>query len=132
MFSSVNSGAYLGSQFFATPSSERPQQRANPSLYQSPDHENVTPSSGSISLHQKLDMLLSGSTQQQSAIEQLRKENLELREDLETMAKEIQVLKEAKTSGTASSGSKIRLPSSISVSSATHASTTFILCSVLL
>ena len=76
-------------------------------------------------------MLLSSSTEQQSAIDQLRKENHDLKEHFQNITKEMQLLKETRTSVTVSS-SKIRLPSRISVSAVTCASTTMLCCKILL
>ena len=75
----------------------------------------LTPPSSLVSIHQKLDMVLATSAEQMTAMEEIRAENSELKDQLTEVNKELRVLKEANRVGTVNKA-RTKLPTTVSVS----------------
>ena len=75
----------------------------------------LTPPSSLVGIHQKLDMVLATSADQMTAIEEIKHENSDLKEQLAIVNNELRVLKEVNRAGTVSK-TRTKLPTTVSVS----------------
>ena len=114
----MDSGAFFGSRFYTSANSTPSNRQANIiAPIAAIDHGDTTPTSSTIGLHQKLDLLISGSSEQKLAIENLKAENIALKEKLLSVHDEMKALREIQASTAVVSQNKIKLPLIVSVSS---------------
>ena len=111
-----NLGAFTGSRFFSSPSSSS--SSSSPSVM-SPFEPATTPPSTSATAaaagyHQKLDLLIATTRDQQTSIHTLRDENLQLKQQLRAMQEDLKSIKESESNR--SKGRTIKLPTNICVS----------------
>ena len=69
-----------------------------------------------ITLHQKLDMLLSSNGEQKMSIEELKKENATLKQQLTSVSEDMKKLKETSASTRCAPRTNVKLPPAVSVS----------------
>ena len=116
-------GAFYGSHFVASPTPSTPTTRpsrashsgSGSSGYFATEHESTPPSS-LVGLHQKLDMLVSNNLEQTSAMEDVRKENAALREQLDAVKEDMRVLHGLWSSSSSTSRGQVKIPPVVSVS----------------
>ena len=112
------SGSFAGAAFYGgdyhTSSSQTPVRRSNEFI-----NSDVTPPGSTlISLHQKIDMLLSSNGEQKMAIDELKKENATLKQQLTSVSEDMKKMKE--TSFSSRPRAKVKLPPVVSVSLSIH------------
>ena len=116
-------GAFYGSNFFGG-TVPTPILRPGRTSYSGssgtgfPSEHDSTPPSGLIGLHQKLDMLVSHNTEHTSAMEEMKKENSALKEQLCSIKEEMKTLHDLCTvsSSSPTPRSQVKIPPVVSVS----------------
>ena len=107
-------GAFSARSFFPTPVADLTRTPAN--AQRADVFGDSTPPSAVISLHQKLDLVLSSSIEQKAAIDELKRENDGLKQQLQDVSTELQALKETGKELGTSRRSSSKLPTTVSVS----------------
>ena len=107
-------GAFAARSFFPTPVADLTRTPAN--AQRADVFGDSTPPSAVISLHQKLDLVLSSSIEQKAAIDELKRENDGLKQQLQDVSTELQALKETGKELGTSRRSSSKLPTAVSVS----------------
>ena len=112
---------YSPSNFFgniSVPNStnQRRTSHVGPSFFIPNEFDVATPSSRDISVRQKLDQLLSSNIQQNSAIEDLKAENVVLKQQLCDVHSEMKALREVQATARQAPQGKMKLPPAVSVS----------------
>ena len=108
-------GAFSARSFFPTPIADLNRTPAN--AQRADVFGDSTPPSAVISLHQKLlDLVLSSSIEQKAAIDELKRENDGLKQQLQDVSTELQALKETEKQLGTSRRSSSKLPTAVSVS----------------
>lgn len=102
--------AFYGGDFGASSTQATPRRSVPPDFV---NCDVTPPGSAMISLHQKLDQILSSNGEQKSAIEELKRESATLKEQLVSVREEIQMME---TRATPVVSAKMKLPPVVSVS----------------
>ena len=108
--------SFFGNASIPISSNQRTASPAGPSLFVPNEFNVATPPSRDISVHQKLDRLLSSNMEQKSAIEDLKSENVALKQQLCAVHSALQAVREVQTAVRMAPQGKMKLPPAISVS----------------